>query len=185
MITRIFTDGGATKNGQINCRASWAVVELQFKQNNTKQTNIKCNINHNEINNILSLFKKSIHGYDIDVICRSGLLCKKTYNPPTNNKAELFAILFALKEYNNIEIYTDSMYSLNSITKWYKNWINKNVQKLNMDLIGECYDIMESKNITLKYIKAHRKIIPTDNDNVINYFGNQLADKLCNNILYG
>ena len=58
---------------------------------------------------------------------------------PTNNKAELIAILFALQEChkNNIKdkivIYTDSQYCIDAITKWYDQWLkngNLNTKKM-------------------------------------------------------
>ena len=86
---------------------------------------------------------------------------------PTNQRAELYAILKALLiidiiKYKNIHIYTDSMYSINCITKWVKNW-KKNGWKdskkkdiKNKDLINNIDKIYSKYNhIYFKHIQAH------------------------------
>lgn len=90
--------------------------------------------------------------------------------PETNQRAELFAILKALQiitKSNNIDIivYTDSMYSINSVTLWIKEW-KKNGWKsstgksvMNQDLIKPIDEILTSYkgNIKFKHVKAHTK----------------------------
>ena len=54
-------------------------------------------------------------------------ISEKLIGLPTNQRAELYAILKELLiidilNYKNINIYTDSMYSINCITKWVKGW---------------------------------------------------------------
>lgn len=94
----------------------------------------------------------------------------------TNNKAELYAIKKALKLFSgDLLIYSDSMYSINSLTIWYKNWeknnfINSNKQPVkNKNLIISIHNLMNNRKIELKHIKAH-------NGNKLN----ELADKLAN-----
>ena len=54
---------------------------------------------------------------------------KLDIDSPTNNKAELIAILFALQERHKhninkkIIIYTDLQYCIDAITKWYDQWV--------------------------------------------------------------
>ena len=67
------------------------------------------------------------------------LICEK----PTNNKAELTAILRALelcsknKIYEQIIIYTDSDYSIKCITVWYPQWVEQKKLKnrKNIDIL--------------------------------------------------
>lgn len=94
----------------------------------------------------------------------------------TNNKAELYAIKKALKIYSgDLVIYSDSKYSINSLTIWYKNWENNNFKTAdkkpvkNKNLIISIHDLMNSRKIELKYIKAHN-----------GHRLNELADKLAN-----
>ncbi len=88
----------------------------------------------------------------------------------TNNRAELTAILEALKLIKNIKdtniiIYSDSRYSIKCITEWYLSWINNNWKTtnnknvLNADLIKEIINIqtlIKQHNIlTYKHINSH------------------------------
>jgi len=115
--------------------------------------------------------------------------------PITNQRAELYAIYSALKKVtknydlgsdklvNNVMIYTDSEYSIKSLTEWIKSWIkndwktsNKKPVK-NMDLIVPIYNIIKKfpNKIFLFHVRAHTK----NSD----YFSvhNDIADKLANN----
>ena len=107
----------------------------------------------------------------------------------TNNRAELHAIQDAIRLLNTeilqnkeIEIYTDSEYSLKSCTIWYKKW-EKNDWKnkdgslrKNIDYIQPISKLLEEhKNIRLIHIKAHTG--KTDPDSV----GNDKADILADN----
>ena len=57
-------------------------------------------------------------------------LLESTENKVTNQRAELYAILKALritKEVtNHIIIYTDSEYSINCVVRWFASWVSKN-----------------------------------------------------------
>lgn len=91
--------------------------------------------------------------------------------PITNQRAELFAIYKSLrflklnklfKLYSNITIYTDSQYSINSLTIWSKNW-EKNDWKtsngsdvLNTDLIKPIRTYLDSyTQVKLVFVRAH------------------------------
>lgn len=97
---------------------------------------------------------------------------------PTNNTAELYAILTAIntvKDYNNkLIIYTDSEYCIMSITKWYEFWVsnNKVKGKKHIDLIKQIYDLYKSKTIQFIHIKAHTGIKDEHS------LGNEQADYL-------
>ena len=107
---------------------------------------------------------------------------------PTNNKAELLAIKTALfndyilsqiKLGRLITIYTDSDYSIQSLTTYAEiqkknNWHNSSGKRIaNYELIRPLYDLLlRYKNITLKHIYAH-----TGKKDSVSV-GNDLADRL-------
>jgi len=107
----------------------------------------------------------------------------------TNNVAELLAISHALDGIKNEEckhsdyhIYSDSKYSINSITKWIyqwkkNNWKKKNGGKIkNLELIQDIHfkyiELSKKCKIRFYYVEAHT------NNNDINSLGNKEADKL-------
>lgn len=98
----------------------------------------------------------------------------------TNNIAELEAFIFALdiaKKINrkDIEIYCDSMYVINSITKWADGWKKKGWKRSgkggikNLELIKEAHrkylDIID--NLSILHVKGHTGVQ-----------GNELADRM-------
>lgn len=84
-------------------------------------------------------------------------------DPCTNQKAELYAIYKAIQFTNSskIHIYTDSMYSINCLTEWYKKWeLNgwktsggKDVE--NQGLIKDILRLKQYKDIRFFHVKAH------------------------------
>jgi ribonuclease HI len=104
---------------------------------------------------------KEIYGYDLDT---------------TNNKMELQAAIEALKTLKrscDINLYTDSSYLKDGVTKWIKdwqanNWIKKDKKPVkNIELWMQLVTEIERHTITWHWVKAH-------NGNI----GNELADKL-------
>ena len=107
---------------------------------------------------------------------------ERIYGKQTNNTAELKAIIKAcnilmhqIKNGKNIEIFSDSEYSINCATIYGEkqnkiNWC-KNIP--NKELVKEIYIICSSnKNIKIKHVKAHT------NKKDENSIGNKMADKL-------
>tara|TARA_B100000575_G_scaffold293353_1_gene304485 strand:- start:418 stop:1059 length:642 start_codon:yes stop_codon:yes gene_type:complete len=100
----------------------------------------------------------------------------------SNNVAELVAIITVfkilkqeIKKNKEINIYSDSEYSINSISKWYPNWCknNKLEGKKNIELIEKAYKLFSKyKNVNLYYIKAHTNL--KDEHSI----GNNMADIL-------
>ena len=100
----------------------------------------------------------------------------------SNNVAELVAIITVfkilkqeIKNNKEINIYSDSEYSINSISKWYPNWCknNKLEGKKNIELIEKAYKLFSKyKNVNLYYIKAHTNL--KDEHSI----GNNMADIL-------
>ena len=104
------------------------------------------------------------------------LLCDK----PTNNKAELTAILVALEKCyekdikQNIIIYTDSDYCIKCITCWYPEWIkqpNFNKKK-NIDILNKIFKYYNENKVKLIHIRSHTGLQDEHS------LGNEHADKL-------
>lgn len=110
---------------------------------------------------------------------------QKVHGKQTNQVAELSAIKVACEivnqnfVHNNVIIFTDSKYSINCITEWYKSWHKNNWKNSkgnpvqNKELIQEILTL-KSSNVTFEYVKAHQKNTSFDN----HAFGNNMADKL-------
>lgn len=85
----------------------------------------------------------------------------------TNNRMELTAIISALaslKESCEVDIYSDSQYSINGIEKgWAKSWRAKNWIKsdkkpaLNPDLWGKLLDLVENHKVKFHWVKGHNE----------------------------
>jgi ribA/ribD-fused uncharacterized protein len=100
---------------------------------------------------------------------------------PTNQSAELMAIKYALtfsRDIDEVLIMTDSAYSINCLTVWYKTWVgngwknSKNEDVVNGDLIRKILDIISyresmSYRTSFQHVKAHKDSV-----------GNIGADKL-------
>lgn len=74
----------------------------------------------------------------------------KTYRNTTNNRMELLAVIIAiesLKKYNNITIFTDSMYVIGCATLGWKK--NKNIDLWNR------FDKLNTENIKFIHVKGH------------------------------
>lgn len=101
--------------------------------------------------------------------------------PQTNQRAELMAVYRALEvcgsDTKPIEIRTDSMYTLNIVTKWADGWIKKNWKRsdggkvMNRDIIEPLITRIKSRPGPIKWVhvKAH-----------VGTFGNEMADRLAN-----
>lgn len=109
------------------------------------------------------------------------------HHPPlTNQRAELYAIYVSLieiknkTEFDSIIIYSDSMYSIETLTKWAKSWEkngwktadNGNVK--NTDIIMPLYDIVKKLGTKIKFIHVMSHTGNKDFQSV----GNDIVDKL-------
>lgn len=103
---------------------------------------------------------------------------KFPYSNPTNQRAELYASIRALQvipEDKIVEIRTDSLYVINSVTKWSKNWENngwmnsKGKDVENQELIKELLEIIKNRKgmVFWTHVRGHR-----------GEYGNEMADKL-------
>ena len=110
----------------------------------------------------------------------------------TNQVCELLACINALEIVvttqnigkKELIIYTDSMYVINSITLWAKNWKkndwkradNKSIQ--NLELIKKLYYLSKNLKVGYKHVKAHTSPPNEDSDEYFEWYGNYMADKL-------
>lgn len=134
-------------------------------------------------------YKNSVGGYGFVVVCDDNILYAEAVNNTlntTNNEQELTAINQAaefagdLFLYDNeITIYTDSEYSLNCVTKWYKGWRKNGWVKndgspiKNLNLIQNIVDCIETYNDS-DDLRLYIEKVPAHSG--VEY--NELADKL-------
>jgi ribonuclease HI len=145
----VYTDGACRNNGKSNALSS---IGIYFSNRNLKK-----------IDSVSEVLKMNNH---------------------TNNIAELTAInksLRIIKENDiklPIQLYTDSQYSIKTLTKWYPNWSEKDKKtKKNVPLITDTYNLICDIKPELNYVKAH-----TGNGDE-HSLGNAIADQLANDAL--
>jgi ribonuclease HI len=141
MKIEIYTDGACRGNGATNALGAWAYIVY-------------------------------IDGVKKDTIGR-------TEKGTTNNKMELTSILQAMQyiqhnnlyERNQITIYSDSQYSINSVTLWANGWKKKNWKGVkNTEIIIPIYELYtQMPNIKFQHVRGH-----SGNS------GNEEVDRLCN-----
>jgi ribonuclease HI len=80
----------------------------------------------------------------------------------TNIRMEGMALVAALKDAagEQAEIYTDSEFWINVITKWApgweaKGWKKKGGEIKNLDIVQEVYSLYQESNATLIWVRAH------------------------------
>lgn len=94
----------------------------------------------------------------------------------TNIRMEGRALIAAMKlsEGESSEIYTDSEFWINVISKWApgwsaRGWTKKGGEIKNLDLVKEAYDLYEKSQVTLIWVRGH-----------VGDEGNELADVWAN-----
>jgi len=100
----------------------------------------------------------------------------------TNNTAELNGLLYSfklakkhLKEVEQVQILSDSKYSIDCITKWAKGWQakgwtrGKGEEIKNLELIKQCFSLYQKlkTKLTITHVKGHANIE-----------GNELSDRM-------
>lgn len=151
----IFTDGGATKNGKANCRATWAFVIKDP---------------HNKI--IMSRAKEFTEGATNNVAELMAI-----------NRA-LDWVSASPEIYDKFTIVSDSRYSIDSITIWYASWVKKGLlgEKSNTELIGKIVNklktLRKTKTIEFVHVRSHQKK-PSGGRELFLWQGNSDVDKLC------
>jgi ribonuclease HI len=166
-VLRVFTDGSSSKNGKKNCTSGCGVFypDQDVKLSLTSQeASDKCGI--------------ELEGH-------------------SNNIGELLGILVALVHVTDktreLMIYTDSMYCINSLSVWYRNW------KLNGWKTAEGKPV-KNKNLIMKILEEKTKFRsvflvhsrghqrePLDKSSVewFLWYGNDIADELATRAVHG
>lgn len=111
------------------------------------------------------------------------------HEPLTNQRAELYAILKALRnieknkvQFDTIMIYTDSEYSIKSVTEWYKSWEKNNWKNakgqavMNQDIIRPLIKILKSNSGKIKFQHVNSHTGKQDFESL----SNEMADKFAN-----
>jgi len=137
-----FTDGACTGNGKKTAKAGVGIFIPDLD-------NTKISMSLPELNNILGI----------------------TDPLQTNQRAELLAIYYCILtvfEKRNktklLTIYSDSVYSINCVSKWCHSWISNNWIKsdrkpvLNQDLIKMILELMKKIKVVFIHCKAHTKM---------------------------
>ena len=86
-------------------------------------------------------------------------------NPTTNNRMELLAVISALEKLNQsciVELYSDSKYVIDSLTKgWLDSWIKNGWRKadkkpvLNIDLWERLLPLLDKHEVHYHWVKGH------------------------------
>ena len=170
-----FSDGGCSNNGKKNAVASFAAVIIDGK---TKKI-IRGKVKPYEYNLTSDLTTSDLTTNTVSVLV-------------SNNRGELLGLIYCFKyllEYDpgEIEIISDSLISIKTLTKWLPDRRKKNTahELKNFDLvsIAETLFILlqkKHKSVIITHINSHQ-IAPLDSSSK-EYFkwkGNQLADKQC------
>jgi len=126
-MLRIYTDGACSNNGKPNAKASWAFVVIEKKS---------------------GIERENFH------------LSGRVQGKQTNNTGELIAIIeamkFAINQFQDAIIYSDSRYAIDSISKWNINKTLKGEPKKNIELIKEAQDLyFGSRDFEILWVKGH------------------------------
>lgn len=83
----------------------------------------------------------------------------------TNNMGELMAVLDLLQQTAHLDdelhVYCDSLYVIDSITKWMKNWKRKGWKKsdgkpvMNVELMKALDEAMQGRRVDFEWVKGH------------------------------
>tara|TARA_R110001632_G_scaffold175405_1_gene295099 strand:+ start:86 stop:823 length:738 start_codon:yes stop_codon:yes gene_type:complete len=89
----------------------------------------------------------------------------KGYQLTTNNRMELMGVIFGLEQLktkSNVQVYTDSKYVINGITKgWAEKWKRngwkrkKDILAINSDLWERLLNEISKHNVEFKWVKGH------------------------------
>ena len=116
-------------------------------------------------------------------------LIESATNKVTNQVAEISACIEAIESIDkntckSILIKSDSMYTINCITKWCKTWEKKGWKKSdgkiieNLELIQKLYNYSNKYNVLYEHIKAHKSQPALDSPKYADWYGNMMADML-------
>lgn len=107
---------------------------------------------------------------------------------PTNNRAELMAILKAMIQARKMDVFemmikTDSMYAVNSLSIWIPKWVKQNWKKgstgkevENKDILEKIWEHMQMIRILPRHVQAHGSDL-IDPDTYWNEYADRLAKR--------
>ncbi len=165
---KVYTDGGCINNGRYNAKAAFAVCFEKGMPYTALYGLLKPNkyiLNKNEaIKNTTDIIS------------------------PTNIRAEMFAVimaLYAIKKHKgscDIEIVTDSEFTINVLTKWIDDWFKtgKILKKANPDLLLILHYLYHYHRVVLTHQNSH---VDLKKNNTPNAIGNDYVDKLVTNAI--
>lgn len=115
-------------------------------------------------------------------------ISRKFSHPPlTNQRAELYAIYVALilvdkfLKFDNVIIYSDSMYSIKCATSWIKDWVTNNWKTatnkpvMNQDILKPLYYLLQKFKNKLEFIHVASHTGKKDYKSIGNAKADQLA----------
>ena len=153
----VFTDGACSNNGNNSAKAG---IGVYFGKNDPR--NVSRKINGKQTNNMAELL----------AIIEVFNILKKDVTPGIEGLEK------------HVNIYTDSQYSIDALTKWSINWENNgwkkknNTKIINLEIIKEGYQLLkEYPNVKLIHVRGHTK----KKDRLS--LGNNEADKLATNCI--
>lgn len=159
----VFTDGNCKNNGKKNSIGGYGVLFTNYPDLNYFQVSKNITNQQAELSAFKWLFRIILDNKD-----------NKVY----------------IKE-RKIYIYSDSLYSINCVTNWYKKWIGNNWKtKNNKDVKNKeiIIDILDYKNkceelgfrFVFNHVRSH-KDPPTISEDYVIWYGNYTVDRLINN----
>ena len=116
---------------------------------------------------------------------------KFTHEPITNNRAELYAILKTLvlcniinskrikenQEIKEVNIYSDSEYSVKIFNNWLSNWKKIKKKYLNQDIIDEIDNLIQISEYKINFIHVRAHTGRKDCHSIANDIADELAKK--------
>ena len=149
----VFTDGACSANGKKNAKGGYSTVWPDYPEMDG--------------------------GWPLE--------CDKS----TNNRAEMMGLIKSFEiadvidpeRKKHLEVYTDSMFMINCVTKWLANWKKNGFKKsdgssvLNQDLLREIDALRLKRVLVLNHVRAHTK--NTDWKSLNNAKADTLARDAC------
>ncbi|SFW64257.1 ribonuclease HI [Cellulophaga fucicola] len=112
----------------------------------------------------------------------------KGYKLTTNNRMELMGVIFGLEKLtvkSNVQVYTDSKYVIDGITKgWAQKWKKngwkrtKNTKAVNSDLWDKLLTVIEKHSVEFNWVKGHSGHIENERCDTLAGYGINSNDKI-------
>ena len=164
-MINIYTDGGCINNGKTDAKAKYAFIIANIEKNTVIHKENGPVNKHN---------------------CRYSFKNKITeiVYMPSSIRAELLALVKGLEKSKELKLtianlYTDSLYCFNIMTKWLKKWITEKTihKKSHIDLLIRLIPFIDI-GIKFNHINSHQPE-PKDPIKKIHWKFNDAVDKMC------